>query len=170
MRVALVLTVIGRDRPGLVETLAALVTEHGGNWLESRMNRLGGEFAGLLRCDLPPDHEEAFRQALGRLDALTATVRRDASPQARVATFATLDLVGHDRPGIVRQLAAALAARGVNVEELVTECASAPMSGEALFKARARLALPHDLELAILRSDLERVASDLLVEIALAPA
>ncbi|MBX3743804.1 MAG: glycine cleavage system protein R [Verrucomicrobiae bacterium] len=169
MRVALVLTIIGRDRPGLVESLASMVTRHDGNWLESRMNRLGGEFAGLLRCDLPPDREDAFRQALAQLDALTAVVRRDQPAPAPTAPLATLDLVGHDRPGIVRQLAAILAAQGVNVEELATECVSAPMSGEPLFKARARLALPPGLNLASLRTDLERVAADLLVEIAISP-
>ena len=46
-------TVIGRDRPGLVQRLASLVADHGGNWLESRMSRLGGEFAGILRLTVP---------------------------------------------------------------------------------------------------------------------
>ena len=43
------MTIIGRDRPGLVESVAQVVAAHGGNWLESRMSRLGGHFAGILR-------------------------------------------------------------------------------------------------------------------------
>ena len=53
MKVPLVMTIIGPDRTGLVESVARVVAEHGGNWLESRMCRLGGEFAGILRIELP---------------------------------------------------------------------------------------------------------------------
>ena len=42
---SLVMTIIGADRPGLVEMVAARVADHGGNWLESRMCHLGGELA-----------------------------------------------------------------------------------------------------------------------------
>src|SRR4051812_3506563 len=44
MQIPLVMTIIGPDRPGLVELLASLVAEHGGNWLESRMSHLAGQF------------------------------------------------------------------------------------------------------------------------------
>lgn len=171
MQAALVLTVIGRDRPGLVECLARLVAEHGGNWLESRMNRLGGEFAGILRLTLPDEREEPLRQALTALgpSGLTVLVKRDDSPALSPPRLVALQLVGQDRPGIVRQIAAALAVRHANVEELATECVSAPMSGEPLFRATARLALPPDCDLAQIRADLERIASDLLVDIDLQP-
>ena len=49
MRSQLVLTVIGRDRPGLVEAIASQIAKHGGNWEESRMAHLAGKFAGILR-------------------------------------------------------------------------------------------------------------------------
>ena len=171
MHAALVLTVIGRDRPGLVERLASLIAGNGGNWLESRMSRLGGEFAGILRLTLPSENEGALRAALTQLgdSGLTVLVKRDESAPAPAARQMHLELLGQDRPGIVRQVAAALAARGANVEELETECVSAPMSGEPLFKATARLALPPGCEPAQLRADLERVASDLVVELTLEP-
>ena len=57
MQRLLVMTVIGQDRPGLVESVAALVAENGGNWLESRMSRLGGHFAGILRVEVPGENE-----------------------------------------------------------------------------------------------------------------
>ena len=47
----LVLTVIGRDRPGLVDTLSGVVAEHGGNWEESRMAHLADRFAGSPLAD-----------------------------------------------------------------------------------------------------------------------
>ena len=42
MEESLVMTVMGEDRPGLVEALARTVSERGGNWLESRMSHLAG--------------------------------------------------------------------------------------------------------------------------------
>src|SRR3990167_11495407 len=51
----LVLTVIAQDQPGLVERIAQCISEHGGNWLESRMSRMAGQFAGILRVDVPLD-------------------------------------------------------------------------------------------------------------------
>jgi glycine cleavage system regulatory protein len=68
----------------------------------------------------------------------------------------------------VREISHALAGFGVNVEELETECASAAMSGESLFKAHARLAIPESCDTAQIRQQLERIAADLIVEISLA--
>jgi len=171
MQPPLVLTVIGADRPGLVEKVAQAVASHGGNWLESRMCRLGGQFAGIVRILVPPDQRAALTSALEGLAAQgleVAVYPDDRSAVLDVGpTLARLELVGQDRPGIVSQVAAALAARGVNVEDLATECSSAPMSGETLFKAQARLRLPDHCDLAALQQDLERIAADLLVEIRL---
>ena len=172
MQTPLVLTVLGSDRTGLVESLARLVAEHGGNWLESRMCRLGGEFAGILRFQLPSDQQSRFVEAMEKLKAsgLAIVIRPDTSAPVLTSrkSLMSLDLVGHDRPGIVRQLTGALASRGINVEELTTECASAPMSGEALFKAQARLLVPESCDVQKLREDLERIAADLMVDLQLA--
>lgn len=163
------MTVIGKDRPGLVDSVASIVAEHGGNWLESRMSRLGGYFAGIVRVEAPIDREPSLTKALKSLDArgLTVVVHSD-QPQA-VAPRRTniLEIVGQDRPGIVRQISHTLAESGVNVEELHTECASAAMSGETLFKARAVLNVPESCDLSRLRKNLERIAADLIVEISL---
>jgi glycine cleavage system regulatory protein len=168
MQVPLVMTVIGHDRPGIVEQVARLVAEHGGNWLESRMCRLGGEFAGILRVHVPDQEQEALAGALGALSAqgLIVVAQPDtAETPAPPKAMAILEIVGQDRPGIVRQISHALAAQRVNVEELETECGSAPMSGETIFKALARLQLLEGCDVQALRQELERIASDLLVEI-----
>jgi glycine cleavage system regulatory protein len=55
MQISLVLTLIAADRTGLVESVARVVAECGGNWLESRMCKLGGEFAGILRIEIPSE-------------------------------------------------------------------------------------------------------------------
>jgi glycine cleavage system regulatory protein len=169
MQVPLVMTVIGKDRTGLVESVARLVAEHGGNWLESRMCRLGGEFAGILRVHVPAERRAALEQGLSNLPDLTVVVRVDEpTPAAADRQLASLEVVGQDRPGIVREVSRALAAQGVNVEELVTERTSAPMSGEPLFQARAKLLLPAGVAVSALRQSLERAVTGLTVEVTLA--
>jgi len=171
MQRLLVMIVIGQDRPGLVDSIAALVVEHGGNWLESRMSRLGGHFAGILRVEVPGENEPPLVAALKKLEAqgLTVVVHPDQpKPLPMSARQSVLDIVGQDRPGIVREISHALAGFGVNVEELHTECASAAMSGETLFKAHARLSIPESCDTAQIRQQLERIAADLIVEITLA--
>jgi len=169
MQRTLVMTVIGPDRPGLVESVASLVRQHKGNWLESRMSRLGGQFAGILRVEVPGESEGALTQALTALSSrgLSVVVQTDESgPAPERAELRQLEIIGQDQPGIVQQITSALDKHGVNVEELETECVSAAMSGEPLFKARAKVLVPATTNLAALKAELEKIASDLIVEVA----
>jgi glycine cleavage system regulatory protein len=172
MQQSIVMTLIGADRPGLVDSVATIVAGHGGNWLDSRMCRLGGQFAGIVRVEVPAESEQSLVQALKNLSTqgLNVIVHADrpqsTSEQRRLSL---LEIVGQDRPGIVRQISHALAGFGVNVEELHTECGSAAMSGETLFKARARLGIPGTCDVAELRKTLEKIAADLIVDISLEP-
>ena len=57
MTTTLVVTVMGTDRPGLVEALSKALTAHHGNWLESRIAGLGGRLAGIWwRVSRKPRH------------------------------------------------------------------------------------------------------------------
>ena len=170
MQLSLVMTVIGEDHPGLVNAVAGIVADQGGNWLESRMARLGGQFAGVLRVQISAEKEAALVRSLKHLETegLTIVVHSDRpQPEEAWRALTFLQIVGQDRPGIVHQISQALAAHGVNVEELNTECASAAMSGEMLFKAQARLRIPKSCDLTTLREELERIAGDLIVDVVL---
>jgi glycine cleavage system regulatory protein len=172
MKVSLVMTVIGADRPGLVGRLSAVIAEHSGNWLESRMAHLGGQFAGILHIEIPPAEEQALMTALRSLEpqGLSVSAQRDATIPAPVArNLATVEVIGHDRPGIVRQISEVLARHQVNVEELSTGCESAAMSGERLFRATAKVRLPDSCGLDLLRHQLEQIGADLMVDITVSP-
>lgn len=168
---SLVMTIIAADRPGLVERVAACVADHGGNWLESRMCHLGGRFAGIARVTVAAEQLTELKRALHGLEAdgLRVVVEPGAGHPAAKGQLATLELVGHDRPGIVKQVTAVLAAHGVNVEEFASECSNAPMDGGSLFQAKARVLLPVGKKLDAVRTDLERIAQDLMVDLKLLP-
>lgn len=166
MTLPLVMTLIGPDRTGLVESVARAVSEHNGNWLESRMCRLGGEFAGILRVEVPADKKSPLLDALQKISGLTVSVHSgEHKIPAAGARLTKMEIIGQDRPGIVHEISAALARAGVNVEEFSSEVSSGPMSGETLFKAFARLQLPASCDLASLKEDLEKIAADLLVDV-----
>ena len=166
-----VVTLLGADRPGLVELVAGVIAANGGNWLESRMSRLGGKFAGILRAELPPDRVQAALAALAALEGRGLKVVAEVAPARGCGRERQADAAGAGRasivPGIVREISQLLAASGVNVEELVTNRTSAPMSGETLFEARAHVRVPAGMNVASLRAGLERIASDLVVEVKL---
>jgi glycine cleavage system regulatory protein len=173
MRRSLVLTLLGPDRPGLVEAMAALIARHGGNWLESRMASLAGEFAGILRVEVDDERAPALESALRSLEAdqgLAILVKSARETERAAGRLLALELVGTDRPGIVREISQALAAKGVNVEELETECTSAPMTGETLFRARALLRLPRGAAEDELQRSVEAIAEDLMVDVTIEPA
>jgi glycine cleavage system regulatory protein len=170
MQIPLVMTIIGKDRTGLVESVARLVAEQGGNWLESRMCRLGGEFAGILRIHIAKDKESVLVQSLQGLGAhgLVVVHPDNTSPPPQQKKLVSLELVCHDRIGIVLQISSVLARQGINVEELETECTSAPMSGEMLFKAAAKLSLSDSCSLLQLRQELEEVAGNMMIDLSFA--
>lgn len=171
MHATLVLTLIGDDRPGLVETLSRTIGDHQGNWLESSMAHLAGKFAGILRISVPADQAGPLQRALADLPALRVIAETaPSSPASRPGRRLRLTLVGQDRLGIVREVAAVLARHGVNVEELATHTESAPMSGEVLFHASAELLAAPSLDPLALQGDLEQISQDLMVDINLEPA
>ncbi|KAA2236211.1 glycine cleavage system protein R [Salinarimonas soli] len=168
MTVEMVLSVIATDRPGLVRTLAEAVAAHDGNWIDSSMARLGGEFAGIVRVALPDGAVAPLEGALAGLaqQGITVVARRSqgAPPPTRAAT---LELTCADTPGIVREIAAALAEKGVSIDELETSLFEGSMSGQPLFSARARLALPEGLDADVLRETFEAIGQDIMAEIVL---
>jgi glycine cleavage system regulatory protein len=168
MQTSLVLTVIGPDRPGIVEQLSDQVLAVGGNWEESRMTHLAGKFAGLLRVSVDVAHADRLTAGLRSLaaDNLTIVVERSSDADVVSSRAINLELVGTDRPGIVRDISHVLARNGVNIEELETEVASAAMSGEPIFHARARVRLPVSTNVDEIRAALEAMADHLMVDLA----
>lgn len=167
----LVLSVIGEDRPGLVSALSDVVAAHGGSWDQSRMAHLGGKFAGIVLVGLPDDEVTALRTALAGLSdqgLLEVAMTPAGEPVAVVAgrRRLVLDLVGADRPGIVREVSTALASHGVGIEELHTATREAPMAGGLLFEVQAVLAVPGTIAEEDLRRALEQIAQEFVVDLA----
>ena len=167
MHTSIVMTVLGSDRPGLVNSLAATVASHGGNWLESRMARLAGQFAGIVRIECPVATVDALIAELQspQPSGLTVLAIREETAEPAARRTLTVELVGHDRPGIVRELSAAIAGAHGNIEELTTGLESAPMSGHPMFRAHGVISIPETAEIAALTAAIESLGGDLTVDV-----
>ncbi len=168
MRTTLLLTAVGTDRTGLVESLAQRIAAAGGNWEEGRLARLGGQFAGVVLVSIDSGRTDQLIASVRELEASGLHVVARAVPVSTVVPTGRtvrLTVTGGDRPGIVRDVSRILTERGVNVEELESQMASAPMSGEPMFVARARLLVPAQLELSQLRTALESLGNELMVDL-----
>jgi glycine cleavage system regulatory protein len=166
---AVVITLIGNDRPGIVENISRIIVEFGGEWIESRMANLCGKFTGLLRANLPDGQCEAFTEALkSRVNDLTISIEQVESLQTiSDEPSYRLELLGQDQAGIVHRITAALAENGATVDDMETEVIDASMSGEKLFKASIILRLAPGNEVDHLRDVLEQLANELIVDIEL---
>jgi glycine cleavage system regulatory protein len=167
---ALVITFIGRDRPGLVNAISSRVAAEGGAWLESRLARLAGEFAGIVRVEAPEDRVGALTAALQDLQGLTVTIATAHVEPREAPDILTLDLLCLDRPGIVREVTETLSALEVNIEEFESGLVAAAFTGQPMFKATARLSAPPGLSIEELRRRLEKLAAEMMADIALGQA
>ncbi len=170
MTTSLVLTVIGSDRPGIVNLLSDVAQRFGANWAGSRMASLAGQFAGIVHFEVPDQHAESLAGALRKLDSSGLHIviaMGDSSAASAGHRIVRLELVGNDRPGIVRDLSGSLARRGVSIEELHTEVVSAAMSADQLFKVKALLAVPMALADDDLKRELEALATEMMVDVEL---
>jgi len=169
MATSLVLTFIGDDRPGLVNAISETVAGNEATWLESRLAQLAGKFAGIVLVSVPEAHVDRLGAALRGLDVkgLRVSVERGAG-EATPAGARTLHLaiLGAERPGIVRDVTQALIGLGVNIEDFTSGVEGEPFTGRQMFRAGARLRVPDSVADETLRATIERLASEIMVDLA----
>jgi glycine cleavage system regulatory protein len=164
----LVLTLVGDDRAGIVAAVAETIERHGGNWENSRLAELAGAFAGIVQVSVAADRADALRadlDALPGLQTVTVAAPPTAPPPGRAVS---VQVLGNDSPGIVREIAAALTASGSSIERMTTETRDAAMSGGRLFEASITAILPARIDPGEVRSALERVAAEIQVDLSVA--
>ncbi len=170
-----VLTAVGADRPGLVDSVSKFILDQGCNIEDSRMAVLGGEFAMLILID--GTHEAIERVVKGSAGAseksgLAVQCRRTRSPgeAARTGTIPyKLEAYSMDHPGIVQRISAYLAGRKINIRALDTRLSIAPISGQPLFSLHATIEVPSQENVMELRQALEEIGAQQNIDIVLKP-
>ena len=170
MKTYLIVTITCPDRPGIVERVTEVIVGFSANWEESRMARLGGDFAGIVKVSVQEAEAEALAEALRQLadDQMTVAVRvtQPAAADSQAGyTLCELRLAGADHEGIVHTVSAYLAAHGINVEAMETEVIRAPISGTSLFQMKAQIKVPPGLLVSELSVNLDNIGDELGVDI-----
>ena len=166
----LVTTVVGPDRRGIVEQITAVVSNNQANIEESRMARLGGEFAVIMLISLPGAKEEDLMAGLDQLKEQNLTVLIRPTNLSRLEKFQgyvpyEISVIGADHEGIVHSVARYLASERINIETMDTHVTQAPITGTPLFSMQATVQAPPELTLQQLRQKLAEVGDELGVDI-----
>ena len=140
-----VLTIIGRDRAGVVASLADAVRFHQGNWKRSELVEIAGTFAGVVVVEVGHDRvDELLTNLLVlREQGLHVTARQVEEPTvAPDAEEVRLRLTGDDRPGVVHEISTAIRDAGISISRLGTVTDLPGEDGGKLFEITARLTVP----------------------------
>lgn len=168
MNQQLVFTIIAQDKPGIVTTVAETVNQHGGNWLDSRMSQLAGEFAGIVHVEVSLDQKKTLESALDALnnDGITVNVRQAGETLSESDyKLHEIEIVGNDRAGIVAEVSKLFSAKDINIVEFDTAISEASMAGGFLFHADAVIAVAKGTDLDDLQDKLHDLADELSLDI-----
>lgn len=161
----LVLTIIGKDKAGLVEKLATVVSHHNGNWMASNLSHLAGYFAGILQIEVSEQDLPALSAALEQISELDIRIQHGISSSVNEQQHLKFVITGNDRPGIVRELSSVIKHKGTNIVHFESSKQSAPNWGVPLFNAVATVELPATVSRDEVVKALESIATDIVVDI-----
>lgn len=170
------LSAIGTDRPGIVADLAELIYECDCNLEDSSMTVLGSEFAVLLLLSgTGSDVDERLRGACKRIEwekRLTVFFRPLEGEPVRYGADQVLApyefrAVGVDKAGIVAKVCRCFASHGINITQLKSQSRPEPQSGTPLYTMQIHLDLPRAVDVDALRRELDQIAVELRIEVAL---
>lgn len=170
MKVQLLVTATGEDRPGIVARLTEVLVAHSANLEESRMALLGGEFAAIMLVSVPGSKLEAMVAGLEHLQkeairVTTKPTKHSNSEQLTNYLACELTVSGADHEGIVHRVTDFLRQKAINIESLESYVVNAPVSGTPLFNMRASLQVPPTCPLSDLRHGLQGIAESQTVDI-----
>jgi glycine cleavage system transcriptional repressor len=167
-----VITVVGPDSIGIMETISSAVAETGANIEETRASILGGEFAVIMLVSGKAGGTSALETRLPGLlskKGLTVIVRRTVGPARSGGLPYIIESISLDTPGIVRAMTGVLLERGLNIEDLESTVSAAPLTGSPMFRMRIMINISPGPKLIALREELSRVAEEHDLDISVRP-
>ncbi len=161
----LIITIMGKDKPGLVDALAKCVYRHDANWLGSSFAHMAGLFTGFVEVHVPKEKHDDLVSALDSLPDLTVQSVTVAENSQTFSDTLKVEIMGNDKPGIVQELTNILNQFNLNIVSFDSRCESAPNWGSLMFKAKAVIAVPESFDDSALQTALDGIANDLVVDI-----
>ncbi|MGB0938175.1 MAG: glycine cleavage system protein R [Colwellia sp.] len=160
----LVISCIGEDKKGLVESLSQVISLHHGNWKVSSLHHLSGYFAGVIQVDVSAEHSEKLIESLKGITGLQCDIRLAEDAKKPEEVNLTLEITANDRAGIIQEVSAVIHQQGGNLVKLVSTQESAAHSGQLMFKAKAQVSI-NDEAIDDIIEAIENIGNDLIVDI-----
>ncbi len=174
MKKFLVISAIGKDRPGIVNELSKVIVDNGCNIEDSRMTVLGGEFALIVLISgswsAVAKLETQVPVISKKLDLTTTAKYTEPRPVRNNMVPYLVDVVSIDQPGIVHDVAEFFASRAINIEEMTTWTYPAAHTGTPMFSISMTISLPTSVHIGKLREDFMGFCDELNIDATLEPA
>lgn len=165
---SILISVLGDDKPGLLDSLSEIIVSNDGDWIESNMSTVEAKFAGILRVNVPAKNTKKLMKELTS-SKLGLQIACEETAPVTFSDFKSynIELIGQNHVGIVNKLSHVLTYElKANVEGIKTEIIDTSMSsGEQLFKAQITLHLPKSVDERLIKDKLELIADEMMVEI-----
>ena len=164
---SILISVLGDDKPGLLDSLSEIIVSNDGDWVESNMSTVEAKFAGILRVNVPAKNSKKLMKELTS-SKLGLQIACEETAPVKLSDYKSynIELIGQNHVGIINQLSHVLTYDlKANVEGIKTEIIDASMSGEQLFKAQIKLHLPISIDEQLIKDKLELIADEMMVEI-----
>ncbi|MDF2179427.1 glycine cleavage system protein R [Aliiglaciecola sp. CAU 1673] len=162
---SVIFTLLGKDKPGIMEAISRTVRKQDGNWLASNFAHMGGHFTGFVEVQLPEDNIQPLLNQLDAMPELNIRLVQGDTQGASQTHKAALEIMGNDKPGIVQELTSVLHKFNINILKFSSSCEPAPNWGGQLFKASVQIEFPDKFDLDPLRQALEQIANDMVVDV-----
>ncbi|GAW96492.1 MULTISPECIES: glycine cleavage system protein R [Colwellia] len=160
----LVISCIGPDQTGLVDTLSKIIAQHQGNWQVSSLHHLSGFFAGVIEVAVVSENTDQLISELKAINGLSCQIEIAEPNLPKVTSNLVLEITANDRAGIVQEVSSVIHHQNGNLIKLVSSQESAAYSGQSIFKAKVKIAIDEN-SIDELISALEQIADDLMVDI-----
>ena len=164
---SILISVLGDDKPGLLDSLSEIIVSNDGDWIESNMSTVEAKFAGILRVNVPSKNAKKLMKELTS-SKLGLQIACEETAPVKFSDFKSynIELIGQNHVGIINKLSHVLTHElKANVEGIKTEVIDSSMSGEQLFKAQITLHLPKSIDERLIKDKLELIADEMMVEI-----
>ena len=170
-----VISAIGKDRPGIVSAVSKVLFEAGCNLEDSSMTILQGEFAMILIVSVPKtltfsilDQKfNVIRQEQGLSVFLRPLSDQEIGSHQSRGTLHMISVYGNDQTGIVYRVAQLLADRQANITDVSTK--RTVQDHSPLYMMMLEVECPKHLNLPALEKELNQLAKDLAVTITFHP-
>ena len=140
----IVISCIGPDKTGLVDSISKIISQYKGNWQVSSLHHLSGFFAGVIEVAVTKENSQPLVSALKNINGLSCQIETAESNAPEIDTNLILELTANDRSGIVQEVSSIIHNQSGNLIKLVSSQDSAAHTGQVMFKARVQVAINED--------------------------